>query len=115
MWPPGGVPSGPLGSTSRRPLAFAPALRHLHSRLFLHSSGERVQPGRWRLRDFRPSRHSRPRDWHLEARVDLGEPLVSLDVLTLADDAIAECNAARAALQLAHIEATSRLTIRSLA
>jgi hypothetical protein len=40
---------------------------------------------------------------------------VSLDVLTLADDAIAECNAARAALQLAHIEATSRLTIRSLA
>src|SRR5262245_12080405 len=50
------------------------------------------------------ARRASRRGWQRQARVDLGEALLSLDVLASRDDAIGERDIAGAALQFAHLE-----------
>jgi hypothetical protein len=81
-------------------IAFSHGRRRLGAGLFLDLGDERTQRGR-----RAPPAHGRQR----QARVHLGETLVTGDVLAPADDAIGKRNARRAAGKLAHLEARAAL------
>src|SRR6516164_7697526 len=103
--PAGGHLPGPA-RCSTRSSNFARALRRAVARLLLETRDECAQRRRRRLGRAR---------WALrcggqrQARIDLGEALVSPDVFAQTDDTIGERDARRAAHELAHLEARGAL------
>jgi len=103
--PAGGHLPGPA-RCSTRSSHFARALRRAFARLLLDAGDECAQRRRRRLRR---ARWALRRGGQRQARIDLGEALVSPDVFAQTDDAIGERHARFATLQFAHLEARAAL------
>src|SRR5689334_8903241 len=100
-----------MPGTGRRPPHQLPTLSSYLASLFLKGGERRAHRGwqSWTWGLAPACCQWLPQGRRDEGRVDLGEARVTLDVLALGDDAIAEGNAAGAALQLAYLKARAAL------